>query len=109
MEGLHLGDGEGPYFFLTMAIVALPLRAVRGSVTTADGRVPNERPSSASVVVQSSRPVRLRHAADMLRSGNQMSIKEISFATGFASVSYFSRCFHAMYGVSPTQYASEAG
>lgn len=55
------------------------------------------------------RTVRLRHAADMLRSGNQMSIKEISFATGFASVSYFSRCFHAMYGVSPTQYASEAG
>lgn len=51
------------------------------------------------------RTIRLRHAADLLQRGN-LTIKEISFATGFSSVSYFSRCFRTMYGVSPTQYGS---
>ena len=49
------------------------------------------------------RTIRLRHAAEMLQKGEQ-SISEISFATGFSSVSYFSRCFRTMFGVSPTQF-----
>jgi len=49
------------------------------------------------------RTIRLRHAAELLREG-QLSVTEISYATGFSSVSYFSRCFRTMYGVPPTQY-----
>ena len=49
------------------------------------------------------RTIRLRRAAELLREGRQ-SITEISYATGFTSVSYFSRCFRTMYGVPPTQF-----
>ena len=49
------------------------------------------------------RTIRLRRAAELLRQGN-MNITEISYATGFSSVSYFSRCFHKLYGEPPTQY-----
>lgn len=49
------------------------------------------------------RTIRLRRAAELLREGCQ-SVTEISYATGFTSVSYFSRCFRAMYGVPPTQF-----
>lgn len=47
------------------------------------------------------RAIRLRHAARLLREG-RLSITEISYDTGFSSVSYFSRCFRTMYGVPPT-------
>jgi AraC-like DNA-binding protein/sugar lactone lactonase YvrE len=49
------------------------------------------------------RTIRLRRAAELLREG-RMSITEVSYATGFSSVSYFSRCFRTMYGMPPTQY-----
>ena len=49
------------------------------------------------------RTIRLRRAAEMLREG-RLSVTEVSFAAGFSSVSYFSRCFRTMYGVSPTQF-----
>ena len=49
------------------------------------------------------RTIRLRRAAELLREG-RLSITEVSYATGFSSVSYFSRCFRAMYGVPPTQF-----
>ncbi|MBQ3876845.1 MAG: AraC family transcriptional regulator [Prevotella sp.] len=35
-------------------------------------------------------------------------MSEICYATGFSSVSYFSRCFRAMYGVSPKQFRTSA-
>ncbi len=54
------------------------------------------------------RTIRLRRAADMLRKGN-LNITEISYATGFSSVSYFSRCFRTMYGVPPTQFVDKCG
>ena len=47
------------------------------------------------------RTIRLRRAAELLREG-RLTITEISYATGFSSVSYFSRCFRTMYGVAPT-------
>jgi len=47
------------------------------------------------------RTIRLRRAAGLLREG-RLSITEISYDTGFSSVSYFSRCFRTMYGVPPT-------
>jgi AraC-like DNA-binding protein len=49
------------------------------------------------------RTIRLRRAAELLREG-RLTITEISYATGFSSVSYFSRCFRSMYSVSPTQF-----
>ena len=49
------------------------------------------------------RTIRLRRAAELLRE-NRLTITEISYATGFSSVSYFSRCFRNMYGVAPTQF-----
>jgi len=53
------------------------------------------------------RTIRLRRAAELLREG-RMSITQVTYDTGFASVSYFSRCFRAMYGVSPTQFSKGA-
>ena len=50
------------------------------------------------------RTIRLRRAAELLREG-RLTITEISYATGFSSVSYFSRCFRTMYGVAPTQFS----
>ena len=49
------------------------------------------------------RTIRLHHAAELLRKGN-LTITEVSYETGFSSVSYFSRCFRTMFGVSPTQF-----
>lgn len=49
------------------------------------------------------RSIRLRRAAVMLKEG-ALTVTEISYATGFSSVSYFSRCFRTMFGVSPTQF-----
>lgn len=49
------------------------------------------------------RTIRLRRAAELLLE-NRLSISEISDATGFASTSYFSRCFRTMYGMPPTQF-----
>lgn len=49
------------------------------------------------------RTIRLRRAAELLHEG-RLTITEITYDTGFSSVSYFSRCFRAMYGVSPTQW-----
>ncbi len=49
------------------------------------------------------RTIRLRRAAEMLKQG-EMTVTEISYATGFSSVSYFSRCFRTMFGVPPTQF-----
>lgn len=54
------------------------------------------------------RSIRLSRAAEMLKSG-RMNVTEISYATGFSSVSYFSRCFRTMYGVPPTQFATDLG
>lgn len=53
------------------------------------------------------RTIRLRRAAELLHEG-RLTVSEISYATGFSSVSYFSRCFRTMFGVSPTQFLEEA-
>ena len=47
------------------------------------------------------RTIRLRRAAELLSEG-RMTVSEVSYATGFSSASYFSRCFRTMFGVSPT-------
>ncbi len=49
------------------------------------------------------RITRLRHAAWLLSSKN-LSISEVSYATGFSSLSHFSNCFKEFYGMSPSHY-----
>lgn len=49
------------------------------------------------------RSIRLKKAAQLLGS-TELSIVEISERVGFATPSYFSKCFKDMFGVLPTQY-----
>ena len=52
------------------------------------------------------RNVRLEKAAELLRasSADAMTVNEIAERTGFASPSYFTKCFKAKYGVKPSEY-----
>ncbi|MCD4735390.1 MAG: tetratricopeptide repeat protein [Bacteroidales bacterium] len=49
------------------------------------------------------RNIRLRKAAIMLKN-KYGSIAEVCYAVGFNSLSYFTRCFHELYGVAPSGY-----
>ena len=46
---------------------------------------------------------RLEVAAQLLKE-TDMNITEVSIATGFSTLAYFTKCFKATYGVSPTEY-----
>lgn len=50
--------------------------------------------------------IRLEHAAELLCE-EKMSVEEVSSATGFSSLSYFSSTFKKKYGVSPKKYQKE--
>lgn len=47
--------------------------------------------------------MRLRHAALLLSTKN-LSISEVTYATGFSSLSHFSNSFKEFYGMSPSRY-----
>ncbi len=49
------------------------------------------------------RNVRLRRASELLREG-RLSVNEVAALTGFASPSYFTKCFKAKYGVKPSEF-----
>lgn len=53
------------------------------------------------------RDFRLEKAREQIRSGGN-SIAEISYASGFASPSYFAKCFKSNYRISPAEYAARA-
>ena len=46
------------------------------------------------------REIRLEKAKEMLLS-SQMNISEVAYAVGFASSSYFNKCFHEHFGIPP--------
>jgi CheY-like chemotaxis protein len=50
------------------------------------------------------RKIRLNRAAQLLKE-NDFTITEISYAVGFDSLPYFSKCFHEEFGMSPSKYA----
>jgi len=50
--------------------------------------------------------IRLEHAAQLLIQ-NAGSISEIAYASGFSSISHFSKSFKTAYGVSPTVYSQK--
>jgi len=92
MVEAHLGDDKYSVEQLSSELCMSRMTFYR-KIQSATGQKPTEF----------IRTIRLRRAAALLRKG-QMTISEICFATGFASVSYFSRCFRTLYGVSPTQF-----
>jgi transcriptional regulator GlxA family with amidase domain len=47
--------------------------------------------------------VRLHEAARMLKTG-EYSIKEVTYDVGFIDLKYFRKCFHAEFGVNPSEY-----
>ena len=47
---------------------------------------------------------RISVAAAMLKDSHGNNVSEISYAVGFASVSYFAKCFKDQFGVTPTEY-----
>ena len=49
------------------------------------------------------RTYRLNKATQLLRQ-NAYTVSEVAYRTGFSSPAYFSKCFKAVYGVSPTEY-----
>ena len=49
------------------------------------------------------RNYRLKRAAALLRQKN-CNVNEVAYATGFASPAYFSKCFKAVYNITPTEY-----
>lgn len=52
------------------------------------------------------RNYRLKCAAEMLRQ-RSATISEVAYATGFGSPAYFSKCFKAVYHITPTEFVDE--
>lgn len=50
------------------------------------------------------RKLRLERAAQLLREGKH-SVSEVAYQVGFESLSYFSKTFQEIYGISPSDYA----
>jgi len=51
---------------------------------------------------------RLDRAREMLREGDKnLMVKEVAFACGFSSLTYFSHLFRSVYGISPTAFVSQ--
>ena len=52
------------------------------------------------------RYLRLNKAAEMIKE-NKENITAIAYEVGFNNLSYFARCFHRQFGLSPSQYVSQ--
>ncbi|MBE8721522.1 hybrid sensor histidine kinase/response regulator transcription factor [Sphingobacterium pedocola] len=48
--------------------------------------------------------IRLKHACQMMDQDKSISVSEVAFATGFSDPRYFSTCFKAEFGITPTDY-----
>ncbi len=55
-------------------------------------------------IVEFIRDIRLSQAAALLEQG-QLNVTEIMYKVGFTTPSYFSKCFKARYGLTPSEYA----
>ncbi|RLD73333.1 MAG: hypothetical protein DRJ07_20950, partial [Bacteroidetes bacterium] len=62
--------------------------------------------STGKSVNQFIREIRLQKAAKLIKE-DQYTASEISFQVGFSSPSYFSKCFHDYFGVTPGEYNTE--
>ena len=52
--------------------------------------------------------IRLRKAARLLESPNQLTISEVAYQVGFNDPKYFSKSFKSFFGVSPREYMQSA-
>ena len=53
------------------------------------------------------RDIRLQKAASLLKQGKN-SVTEIMYMSGFTTASYFSKCFKARYGLTPSEYQRDS-
>ena len=59
-------------------------------------------------IVEFIRTVRLKKASQLILE-DRLNFSEIAFATGFSTPSYFSKCFHDHFGMTPSEFATEYG
>lgn len=52
--------------------------------------------------------IRLKHACQMMDKDKSISVSEVAFATGFSDPRYFSTCFKAEFGMTPSEYQKAA-
>lgn len=52
------------------------------------------------------RDIRLKHAAKMISEHPKLAMSEVAQRVGFATPSYFAKCFKKRFGILPTQYAN---
>lgn len=52
--------------------------------------------------------IRLKHACQMMEKDKSISVSEVAFATGFSDPRYFSTCFKAEFGMTPSEYQKAA-
>jgi signal transduction histidine kinase/ligand-binding sensor domain-containing protein/AraC-like DNA-binding protein len=57
-------------------------------------------------IVEFIRTVRLKKASQLILNG-RLNFSEIAFTTGFSTPSYFSKCFHDHFGITPSEFATE--
>lgn len=50
------------------------------------------------------RTIRLKVAAELLATPNNLRVTEICYMVGFTSTSYFAKCFKTQYGILPTEW-----
>ena len=48
--------------------------------------------------------IRLKTAATMLTTENDLNISDITYRLGFSTPRYFSKCFKELFGISPLNY-----
>lgn len=53
--------------------------------------------------------IRLKHACQMMEKDQSISVSEVAFATGFSDPRYFSTCFKAEFGMTPSEFQKQAG
>lgn len=51
--------------------------------------------------------IRLKHACQMMDKDKSVSVSEVAFATGFSDPRYFSTCFKAEFGMTPSEYQKQ--
>ena len=54
------------------------------------------------------RNVKIKHAAKLILSNENYTIKEVSFMIGIADTKYFTQCFKKIYGVPPSEYRNQS-
>ncbi len=53
------------------------------------------------------RQMRMDHAAELLRSGEMITVAEVAYQVGFSDPLYFSRCFKQHFGMTPSKYQKQ--